>query len=490
MADEKQTGNQDLSENTIIIPNVYKEIFYDNYQNFLLSSGRVSGKSSILVMRWWVSYCTMPDDDIMVLQATTIEIKDSLINEIASFLEKSGYDVGTDETHEWVIPKSKEIVYRRGQKGKTYFRALTDANGGQRTRGIKTMNKLSLVMFEEAQKNKDANAIEQAIATFTRQLDKNAKIIIVGNNESVGHWFIDFVNQKRMDTKWCYIYACYKDIWGLINQQTKEMIESMAKTNPVEYRRIYLGDIYASTSDVVFPQFSREKNYKRATEIDKNRRFSNLIIGIDHATANDTFAIVPLAILDDGTTQTLEVCYDDPEETQRTLSGFEQSEIVEKFLKFLDDKYQLQRNRVNIIISIDGSAVNFRKDLEHYVNVSKDKLLWRGVKIKGFTLKKKDTNLGVLRNAFHYGVLTILNEGYTNWEGLPNNHRLVHEIESQRYKNGKLDPKIKNDLCDALEYAVIPYYSNCYNISFPIRKQETNFYDQIRQIAKFTRNVV
>ena len=114
-------------------------------------------------------------------------------------------------------------------------------------------------------------------------------------------------------------------------------------------------------------------------------------------------------------------------------------------------------------------------------------MLWRGVKIKGFTLKKKDTNLGVLRNAFHYGVLTILNEGYTNWEGQLNNHRLVHEIESQRYKNGKLDPKIKNDLCDALEYAVIPYYSNCYNISFPIRIKEQNYYDTIRQIAKFKR---
>lgn len=483
------TGNVEVSESTITLPKVYRELVQDNYQQFILSSGRVSGKSTALVLMWWIAINKYPDDDVMVLQATTTEIKDSLINEIESFLEKSGFDVGTDETHEWVIPKSKEIVYKRGQKGKTYFRALTDANGGQRTRGIKTKNKLSLVMFEEAQKNKDANSIEQAIATFIRQLDVGAKMIIVGNNESVGHWFIDFVNEKKLDPKWCYIYACYKDIYKLLNEQTIEMIETMAKNNPIEYRRIYLGDIYASTSDVVFSQFSREKNYKLAKDISDDRRFSYLIFGVDHATANDTFAIVPVAILDDGTTQTLEVCYDDPQETQRTLSGFEQSEILENFILYLDDKYKLVNNGVNMLISIDGASVNFRKDLLHYINTSSHKQLWRKIQVKGFTMKKKDTNLGVLRNAFHYGVLTILNEGYKTWDGSINEHRLCHEIEAQRFKNGKLDPKIPNDLCDALEYGVIPYYSNCYNISFPVRREKNsnNHYNDIRNIAKFTK---
>ena len=480
------TGNQELTVSTITLPKVYEELVRDRYKYFILSSGRVSGKSSALVLMWWLAINKYPNDDIMVLQSTTTEIADSLINEIESFLEKSGFDVGTDETHEWVIPKSKDIVYKRGQTGQTYFRALTDSKGGQRTRGIKTKHKLSLVMFEEAQKNKDANSLKQAIATFVRQLDEGAKMIIVGNNESVGHWFIDFVNEMKLDKDWCYIYACYKDIWGLLNDQTKKMIEGMAKTNPVEYRRIYLGDIYASTSDVVFPQFSRDKNYKLAKDISDDRRFYMLMVGIDHATANDTFAIVPVAILDDGTTQTLEVCYDDPKETQRTLSGFEQSEIVENFLTWLDNKYQLVNNGVNIVISIDGAAVNFRKDLLHFINLSKNKKLWRNVQVKGFTMKKKDVNLGVLRNAFHYGALTILNEGYKNWEGAPNEHRLVHEIESQRFKNGKLDPSIPNDLCDALEYGVIPYYSNCYNISFPSRRQnaDSHFAD-IKRIANF-----
>ena len=159
---------------------------------------------------------------------------------------------------------------------------------------------------------------------------------------------------------------------------------------------------------------------------------------------------------------------------------------MENFLEFLDNKYGIIGNGIQVIISIDGAAVNFRKDLLHFINTTKNRALWRGIRVYGFTMKKKDTNLGVLRNAFHYGVLTILNEGNKNWEGGINEHRLCHEIESQRFKNGKLDPKIPNDLCDALEYGVIPYYSNCYNISFPVRRQDANNHiNDIKRIANF-----
>ena len=101
-------------------------------------------------------------------------------------------------------------------------------------------------------------------------------------------------------------------------------------------------------------------------------------------------------------------------------------------------------------------------------------------------MKKKDTNLGIIKNAFAYGVLTILNEGVYQWNGDLNKHRLVKEIEKQRYKNRKLDPSIKNDLCDALEYGLVPYYINCYNISFPVRRDDIKMqshYDDIRKLA-------
>lgn len=478
-------NNKGLSATNLLIPSVYKEAFLDNYRYFLFSSGRISGKTSILVALWWVNFNKYQDRDIVILQATATEIKDSIINEIEKFLRNSGFDVGEEPSNEYYIPKSHDRVVKRGQVGGTYFYPITDSKGGQRSRGINTKNKLSLVLYEEAQKNRDANVLEQSVITFIRQLDKEAKLVIVGNNETVGHWFTDYVEEKRKDESWCYVYACCYDIWNLLNEQTKEYIESIKAANPIEFRRVFLGDINANTSDVVFPQFTRKDNYKKAYEL-AEKYITKLIIGVDHATANDTFAVVPVAILDDGTTQTLEVCYNDPTETNRTLAPTEQCDILEHFIEFLDSRYGIEYNHLQTIISVDGAASPFIAQLQHLKKTAKNKKLWQNISVKGFTLKKKDVNLGIIKNAFAFKVLTILNEGYKDWEGNLNKHRLAKEIEAQRYKNGKLDTAIKNDLCDALEYGLIPYYNNCYNVSFPVRRAKAEaHYDDIRKLANF-----
>ena len=482
---EEQTIDSDLSAKNITIPSVYKEIFLDNYRYFILSSGRISGKTSILVAMWWVFTNKYPDRDIVILQATATEIKDSIINEIDKFLKKSGFDVGESPTNEYYIPKAKDRIEHRGQRGATYFYPITDSKGGQRSRGINTKNKLSLVLYEEAQKNKDANVVEQSVITFIRQLDKDAKLVIVGNSETQGHWFVDYVQEKRQDPEWCYIYANCYHIWNLLNKQTQKYIESQKKLNYIEFRRVFLGDINASTSDVVFPQFSMSRNYKKAYELEEHT-FQTMIIGIDHATANDTFAAVPVVILDDGTTQTLECLDNDPKETNKTLAPTEQCQLLEEFIEFLDNKYGIYANRITVILSVDGAASPFIQQLKHTKQTAKNKKLWGQISIKAFTLKKKDINLGIIKNAFAYGVLTILNEGPKKYDGRLNNHRLAKEIQKQRYKHGKLNPDIENDMCDALEYGLVPYYSNCYNISFPIRKRayEEAHIDDIRRFAK------
>ena len=484
---QQLVNNSGLSKDNLLIPAVYKEIFLDNYRYFILSSGRISGKTSILVAIWWTYTNKFKDRDIVILQATATEIKDSIINEIEKFLKRSGFDVGDDVSCEWYIPKAKDRIIHKGQEGATYFYPITDSKGGQRSRGINTSRPLSLVLYEEAQKNKDANVVEQSVITFIRQLDKKAKLIIVGNNETLGHWFVDYVNEKRQDPEWCYIYANCYHIWNLLNEQTRNYIENTKKNNYTEFRRMFLGDIHANTSDVVFPQFERARHYKLASKLDFHY-ITTLIIGIDHATANDTFAVVPVAILDNGETQTLEVCYDDPSETNRTLAPTEQCDLLEKFIEFLDQKYGIAYNHLQTVLSIDGAAAPFIAQLKHLKQTAKNKDLWRNIKVYGFTLKKKDVNMGVIKNAFAYGVLTLLNEGSVTWDGSENKHRLAKEIEKQRYKNGKLNPQIPNDLCDALEYGLIPYYNNCYNLSFPIRKrnyEQTAHYNEIKALAGF-----
>lgn len=466
--------NLKTTKSNLIVPKVYSEVFRDNFTKFILSSGRVSGKTSVLYLLWWMTIQANPDKDIVILQSTTAEIKDSIINEIDKFLIDLGFSVGNNNAADFYIPESKQFIRRRGAKGETRIFPITDYKGGQRTRGITTKNPICLVLYEECQKNVDANVVEQSLATFNRQLDKKAKIVIVGNNEAAGHWFVDFVEAKRKDPTWHVIYANCWDIWNLLNHQTQQEILGMKEHNYIEYRRMYLGDIHASTSDVVIPQFKREKHYKERHELPE-RLISMVTVGVDHATVNDTFAVVPVATLDDGTSQTLEVCYNDPKETQFALSPSQQFEILDDFLLFLDGKYGFSYNQVPVILCIDGTDAAFGREVMHQKNTSHNKQVWRNVKVHRFTDKNKSVNLALIKNIFAYGVLTILNEGKTMYDGRENKHRLAREIESQRYKPGrKLDDKIPNDLVDALEYALVSYYKNTYNMSLPERLEGPN----------------
>ena len=222
----KLLNNSELSADTILIPSVYREIFLDNYRYFILSSGRISGKTSILVAMWWLYMNKYPDRDIVILQATATEIKDTIINEIEKFLVNSGFDVSDNPNAEYYLPKSHDRITKLGQNGETRFYPITDSKGGQRSRGINTKNKLSLVLYEEAQKNRDSNVVEQSVITFIRQLDKQAKLVIVGNSETAGHWFVDYVNEKKQDPEWCYIYANCYHIWNLLNEQTQNDINN------------------------------------------------------------------------------------------------------------------------------------------------------------------------------------------------------------------------------------------------------------------------
>ena len=61
-----EVNNNGLSADNLLIPQVYQEIFRDNYRYFILSSGRISGKTSLLVAIWWVTINKQPDRDIVV----------------------------------------------------------------------------------------------------------------------------------------------------------------------------------------------------------------------------------------------------------------------------------------------------------------------------------------------------------------------------------------------------------------------------------------
>ena len=487
-----QVGKYDIQ-----IPSVYSPLFLpSDIRKFVLSSGRISGKTSILVQLVYITITAYPNFDIVVLQATAAEIKSSIINEIRQFYENKGYDVGDKPDCVIYIPKSNEkIIINDGKhKGAIYFYPITDSNGGQRTRGIKTNNPISLVVFEEVQKNRNSNVVDQAIATFVRQsVDMNkypkfpgTKIVLVGNNETQGHWFSEWCKIKEKDTTFKVIYANYKHIWNLLNKDTQDYIMQYKKVNYPEYKRMFLGDINSVTSDVAFPQFEPQSDYLTIKKINEYfggmKYITRVIVGIDHATANDKFAVVPIAILDNGCCMTLEVLVDDPKETGRVISPEEQCEMLDNFLYKLNEKYNFVETGTPILLSIDGAAAPFIAQVKHTKRTSPNKKLWRDIKIASFTQKKKQFNIAIIQNAFAYGIVKILNEGPQTIFGNINHHYLKNELTAQKWKNGKLDPRIENDVTDAFEYGLVPFYTNCYNLSYPFRSDKINHIGDMRNL--------
>ena len=93
-----------LSAEDIVIPALQRSIGYDR---FILSSGRISGKTSVLVALWWATINKNPDKDIVILHATQTEIKESIINEIKAFLRNTGVET------EYDIPESATTIKKR-----------------------------------------------------------------------------------------------------------------------------------------------------------------------------------------------------------------------------------------------------------------------------------------------------------------------------------------------------------------------------------------
>jgi hypothetical protein len=173
----------------IKVPKVYAPLFTEQeVRKFVLASGRISGKTSILVSLVYTTIEAFPNFDIVIAQATTAEIKNSIINEIREFYVNKGFDVGEKPSNIIQIPKSndKVIINDGKHKGGIYIFPITDSNGGQRTRGIKLKNPCSLVLFEEVQKNKNRAVVDNAIATLVASKPKASEEITIDDDGTLG----------------------------------------------------------------------------------------------------------------------------------------------------------------------------------------------------------------------------------------------------------------------------------------------------------------
>lgn len=437
----------------------YDKLYKTDKKTIIMYNPRISGKTKAIIQLLFVYSTQYPDHDIVLARANYNSLADSLYAEILALQDELGLN-------RFFKPYRAPLTIKAITGTRIYFTGIGGADYS-RTRGLKTRQKISLVLFDETQQLKNELSLKHAMATFIRSLDDkiNSKMVIAGNPEQPkGHWWNIFCKKHRELGKYEFIDATYLDIIKYLPKDAVEEIEIERDMNPQMYKFLYLGEI-DDLMGGAYAQFKREVNYitqEQANSMFAGETIEYVIFGGDGAISHDSTAIAPTAIMTSGRAVVLERFYYDPLESGMILSTLQLVDLIKRYYDDLDKKYRFYENNVGVVWSVDNASQDLIAQLNYELPD------WHSV--KAFTKKSIVRNNNVVNNAFAKHIVYIMNYGgqynyFANRQ--ETNDKLVEQLESVVWKNYKLDPEIPNDLTDALTYGVNYYFLNPDNLRFP-----------------------
>ena len=280
------------------------------------------------------------------------------------------------------------------------------------------------------------------------------------NPEAPSHFI-----KKFIDTKDPNIYAEHFTIYDnpFLSKDFVSALENEYR-GTIYFDKWILGN-WVKAEGLVFPLFRRERHYLNPQEFSRIygfHRIRRVIWGCDGATTNDSTAIIPLAIMDNGQSVVLQPFYHNPK-INGQLSNEQLVPYVQKYLKDMETEYRFLRNGVDFYTPVDCAAsdlvITLAYHLPDYFNVQK------------YTKKDIQLTTDIVNNAFSRNAIVVLNfGGYYNYildRFIEGDMQLVVDLESMTWSETdplKYDPKIPNDCADAFRYAVCAYYINPDNL--------------------------
>lgn len=293
------------------------------------------------------------------------------------------------------------------------------------------------------------------------RLDKpGAKCDATCNPESPSH----FIKQHIDKTEEQWIYAEHFTIYDnpFLDSNFVKALESEYR-GTIYFEKWILGN-WVKAEGLVFPLFNRTRHYLTPQEYSARfgrNRFKAIIFGCDGANTNDSTAIVPLAIMDNGQAVTLQLFYHNPK-INGQLSNEQLIPLIMKYLDDLDNEYKFKESGIDIYTVVDCAAADLHLSLAYHLPD------WFNV--RKYTKKDIMQTTDIVNNAFARGVLCILNfKGYYNYyrnSFIEGENQLVIDLELMTWdkNNEKYDPSVPNDCADAFRYAVCTYFNNPENI--------------------------
>jgi PBSX family phage terminase large subunit len=279
------------------------------------------------------------------------------------------------------------------------------------------------------------------------------------NPESPSHFVKQFIDKTDVD-----VYAEHFTLYDnpFLTPDFVTALENEYR-GTIYFEKWVLGN-WVKAEGLVFPLFKRESHYLTPKEYASKfgrQRIRYVIFGVDGANTNDSTAIIPLAIMDNGQAVTLQMFYHDPK-VNGQLSNEQLWPLMDNYFKDLESEYKFRQMGTQFYTTVDCAAADLKLTLEYhlpdYYNVDK------------FTHKDIMQTTDIVNNAFARGVLCILNFGgyynYTRNQFIEGKNQLVTDLELMTWdkNNEKYDSSVPNDCADAFRYAVCTYFANPANI--------------------------
>lgn len=301
----------------------------------------------------------------------------------------------------------------------------------------------------------------------------NSKCDATCNPESPSHFVKKHIDNKNLD-----IYSEHFTIYDntFLSADFIRNLENEYR-GTIYFDRWILGK-WVKTEGLVYPLFRREKHFLTPSEYAMRygrHRIRYVIFGGDGATTNDSTAIVPLAIMDNGQAVRLEMFYHNPK-INGQLSNAELAPYIMKYLNDLSVKYKFFEQGVEFLTPIDCAAADLVITLAFHLSPRYN--------VYKFTKKDVLRTTDVVNNTLGRNACIILNfGGYYNYvknrfeEG---DDQLVTDLENMIWADDGVtyDGSVPNDCADAFRYALNAYFQNPYNLwQTP---ENTDFYKEAK----------
>lgn len=419
----------------------YEALFDDEIGEIVEPSGRCSAKSTSNEVAAVTKMLVSSRNNIWYCRAEKSDIRETIFSSMISTIQM----LGVESLFEWSLSPYRitclttgAICYFWGINGKTDDDVTA-------TKGFTPQYKtLALCILDEADQVKHPNHITAWESTAVRFLLPHGKTVFAYNPPmSKSHWAHKFFGDKiRNGAK--RIYATWEDIRKLLNAKTIAQIEKFKKDDPEYYKYWYLGESVLFRG-MVYPQLKREKHIANVFKLlSEGDRVSELILGLDEGTVNDSTCVTALAVMFSGRAVVLD-CFENDPLIAGQQSPAEQSRALAGFLSGLLSKFAfLQYIKRRWIFECAEGGQMLR--LQFQADYGEECLLVGNKNI-----------MGDIRR-----VRSMLSEGILLFHTAPNVNtmQLIEDMENYVFdeKTNQIKKQQRDDTIDSLEYATKLYY--------------------------------